>query len=189
MHTLTKHGYLNLILGPMFSGKSTRLIQYIRRYKTLDKKMIVIKPNIDTRYTLENELCTHDQEKYKCISLSGDSLKLILEDPNYETSDIIIIEEGQFFKDLHDVVKGMLDNDNKRVYIAALNGDFNRNLFGDVNKLISFCDNIEFMQALCLDCKDGTPGCFSKRLSNNQSQILVAAESEYKAVCRKHYFE
>lgn len=184
-----KNGYLNLIIGPMFSGKSTRLIQYIRRYKTLDKKMIIIKPNIDTRYTLEDELCTHDNQKQKCVSLESNNLKIIFEDNNYSEAEIIIIEEGQFFTELYNIVKKMLDTDKKRVYIAALNGDYNRELFGDIHQLISQCDNIEFMQALCLDCKDGTPGCFTKRLSNNNSQILVAGNTEYKAVCRKHYFE
>jgi len=183
------NGYLNLIIGPMFSGKSTRLIHYIRKYKTLKFEMIVIKPSIDNRYTELNEICTHNFEKENCITFEPNNLSDIFNDPNYTNSKIIIIEEGQFFTSLYDNVKKMKDIDKKIVYITALNGDSERQLFGDVYKLIPLCDNIEFMHALCICCSDGTLGIYSKRSCSNNNQICVGGSSVYQAVCREHYLQ
>lgn len=184
-----RKGYLNLIIGPMFSGKSTRLIQYIRKYRTLGVKMMVVKPSIDTRYTSNNEICSHNLEKESCVVYDRNCLHKIFEDENYSSSKLIIIEEGQFFMNIYEIIKKMTDIDDKIVYITALNGDFNRELFGDIYKLLPICDNIEFMQALCIKCNDGTLGIYSKRLSSNATQILVAGSNEYQAVCRKHFLE
>jgi thymidine kinase len=193
-------GYLELILGPMFSGKSTELILQIRRYRAIKTNMIVIKPNIDVRYS-QNEICTHgtndecnkdDREKEKCKVYERTALKSVFDEKNYNDARMIAIEEGQFFTDIYEVVKRMVDVDKKIVYISALNGDFQRDIFGDIYKLISLCDNITFKQALCLVCNDGTPGIFSKRIIQNSqtsSQIKVGGAETYKAVCRKHFFE
>lgn len=189
LHKKTNNGYLNLIVGPMFSGKSTRLIHYIRKYKTLNFDIMVIKPSIDNRYTDSNEICTHNFEKESCTSYGTDELGNIFSDSHYTDAKIIIIEEGQFFNSLFDHVKQMTDIDKKIVYVTALNGDSNRNLFGDVYKLLPLCDNIEFMQALCIKCSDGTLGIYSKRYSDNHEQVCVAGASVYQAVCREHYFE
>lgn len=183
-----KEGYLNLIIGPMFSGKSSRLIQYIRQYRTLGSNLIVIKPSLDTRYTINNEICTHNHEKESCVIYDKDLLKNIFDDMNYNDYEVIIIEEGQFFSNLYEIVKKMTDTDKKKVYISALNGDSNRKIFGDIHKLIPLADNIEFLQSLCIDCKDGTLGIYSKRITEESSQILIAGNNKYKAVCRKHYF-
>jgi thymidine kinase len=180
-------GYLNLIIGPMFSGKSTRLIQYIRKYKILGSNLIVIKPSLDTRYTTSNEICTHNYDKESCIIFNKDQLDEIFNYLDYNNYEIIIIEEGQFFSNLYEIVKRMTDLDKKKVYISALNGDSNRNLFGDIYKLIPLADNIEFLQSLCIECKDGTFGIYSKRITNETSQISVAGNDQYKAVCRKHF--
>lgn len=183
-----KEGFLNLIIGPMFSGKSSRLIQYIRQYKTLGSKLIVIKPSLDTRYTNSNEICTHNHDKESCIIYDKNTLNNIFNDMYYDEYDVIIIEEGQFFSNLYDIVKKMTDIDKKKVYISALNGDSNRKNFGEIHKLIPLADNIEFLQSLCIDCRDGTLGIYSKRITDESSQILVAGNNKYKAVCRKHYF-
>lgn len=180
------NGYLGLIIGPMFSGKSTTLIKYINKYKTLNKKMIIIKPSIDNRYTELSEICTHNMEKQSCLSIEYNKLNDIFNNVHYSETDIIILEEGQFFTNLYNIIKQML-TDNKIIYISALNGDSNQELFGDIYKLMPICDNIEFLQALCLDCMDGTPAIFSKRLSDKKEQVLVAGATEYKAVCRYHY--
>lgn len=188
LHNKLNNGYLNLIIGPMFSGKSTRLIQYIRQYKTLNYPMIIVKPSIDTRYTVSDELCTHNFEKESCISYATGDLENIFKEKDYATSKIIIIEEGQFFSNLCEIIKKMSDVDKKIVYITALNGDSNRELFGDIYKLLPLCDNIEFMQSLCIKCSDGTLGVYSKRYSSNHDQVCVGGSSVYQAVCREHYF-
>jgi thymidine kinase len=183
-----ENGFLGLILGPMFSGKSTRLIQYIKKYKTLNIPMIVVKPSIDTRYTSDNVLCTHNLEQENCIVYQIDKLANIFDNPDYPTSKLIIIEEGQFFNNIYSIIKQMTDVDKKIVWVSALNGDSKRELFGEIYRMIPLADNIEFLQALCIQCRDGTPGIYSKRLIESEQQLIVGS-TEYNAVCRKHYLE
>ena len=179
---------LHLILGPMFSGKSTRLIEHIRAFRTLDYNILVIKPDIDCRYT-QNEICTHNQEKESCMVLPIDSIHKLLETDEFKKAKIIIIEEGQFFTNLYETVQEMLDVYQKQIYIAALNGDSKRQLFGDIYKLLPLCYEVEWMKALCIRCKDGTPGIYSKRISHAEEQILVASNDKYEAVCLSHYLK
>ena len=119
------NGYLHLILGPMFSGKSTKLIQYINKYKTLNKKLLIIKPSIDNRYTTSANICTHDMQIQNCICIDHSNLDTLFNLDTYSTSSIIIIEEGQFFDNLFENINQML-SDRKTIYISALNGDSNR---------------------------------------------------------------
>ena len=82
----------------------------------------------------------------------------------------------------------MTDVDKKIVWVSALNGDSKRELFGEIYRMIPLADNIEFLQALCIQCRDGTPGIYSKRLIESEKQLIVGS-TEYNAVCRKHYLE
>jgi thymidine kinase len=178
---------LNLILGPMFSGKSTRLIQYIRKYKTLGYSIFCAKPSIDNRYD-ENHICTHNLEKESCSTFDIDKLDKIFDNQEYQAAKVIMIEEGQFFKNIYTISKRMLDEDHKIIYISALNGDSNRELFGEIYKLLPLASNIKFLKALCMDCKDGSLAMYSKRNSEIKDQIVVASGDVYKAVCYYHYF-
>jgi thymidine kinase len=177
---------LTLIIGPMFSGKSTQLIQYIRKYNTLNYEMIVVKPDIDSRYK-QDEICTHNLESEKCCVIGIDELNGIQEMKNYKETKLIIIEEGQFFTNLYEIVKRMIDEDNKIVVISGLNGDSNRENFGEIHKLIPLADKIEFLSALCKKCNDGTPAIFSKKITEDNKKISVGGSNKYEAVCRKHY--
>jgi len=174
-------GYLELILGPMFSGKSSKLIQLIRKYKVLNKICLIIKPNIDNRYSDNKLIMTHDNISESCITctnlsdISNDYIMMY---------DIIIIEEGQFFNDIYDVVKEWIKT--KKVYIAGLNGDANQELFGNLYKLISHADNIIFLTALCQICNDGTSASFSKKNVNNNKVVDVGGAEMYSPVCRRH---
>jgi thymidine kinase len=188
MLSTTSGGQLNLILGPMFSGKSTALIQYIRKFAALKYEMIIVKPDIDSRYT-KDEICTHNLDKEKCKILGIDELKIIKDMDNYKESRLILIEEGQFFNNLFLVVKDMIDIDHKIVIISALNGDSNRDNFGDIHKLIPHSDDITFLKALCIKCKDGTPAIFSKKINEDHQLISIGGSNKYEAVCRKHFLQ
>jgi thymidine kinase len=100
-------------------------------------------------------------------------------------SDVILINEGQFFSDLYDVVLDMLSH-NKKVYICGLDGDFERKKFGQILDLIPLCDKVTKLTSLCSQCKDGTPGIFSMRLTTETQQTLVGSDN-YIPVCRKCY--
>lgn len=177
---------LHLIVGPMFSGKSTRLIYYIRKYKTLDYPLFVVKPTIDDRYDASN-VCSHNQEKETCHLLDVDNLHAMFDDPAYQASKVVLIEEAQFFTGLVSCVQRMLDQDQKMVYISGLNGDCNRHVFGEIHLLLPLCSSIEFLNALCMTCKDGTPAIYSKRLTTDAKQVVVAGSDGYESVCHKHY--
>jgi len=172
-------GYLELILGPMFSGKSSKLIQIIQKYKILKQSILVLKPNIDNRYSYNSEITTHDKIATDCLLIK--ELSEILDVSNY---DIIVIEEGQFFTDIYEKVSEWCKT--KKVYVAGLNGDANQNLFGNLYKLISIVDNIVFLTALCIKCNNGNSAIFSKKNINNNLIVEVGGSELYEVVCREH---
>ena len=183
-----KSGRIDIIIGSMFSGKSTELIRRINRYKVLGKKILVINHKLDQRYS-ENSISTHSNISLECLSIH--KLNDINENEEfkqeYNACEVLVIEEAQFFEDLYDVVVKAADVDNKIVIVAGLDGDSNREEFGDILKLIPKCDSVKKLHALCVKCKDGTSASFTKRLVKNNSQIYIGV-SEFIAVCRYHYF-
>ena len=186
--------YLELFVGPMFSGKSTKLIDLYKKYSYCNIKVCVINHSLDTRYS-SSQMSTHDGILVPCIFISE-----ILPVYNYleieetlndigknhlslKEAEVILINEGQFFGDLYIAVLEML-NDNKKIYISGLDGDFQKNKFGALLDLIPHCDKITKLNSLCGICKDGTPGIFSKRIVKEQTQTLVGVDN-YIPVCRK----
>ena len=95
---------------------------------------------------------------------------------------------GVCFSDVGNTVY-CVDKDKKKVIIVGLDGDSNRNNFGQIHKLIPLCDNITKLKAYCSQCKDGTEGIFSKRLISDTSQTCIGSSDKYMAVCRKCYLE
>ena len=108
-------------------------------------------------------------------------------DIRYIKANVIIIEEAQFFSDLFNFVTNAADKDNKEVYVIGLDGDYLRQPFGDIVRLIPHAENIKKLKALCLRCNDGTEACFTKRIVKDNNQELVGSTDSYIAVCRKHY--
>ena len=106
---------------------------------------------------------------------------------HFESADTIFIDEAQFFADLYEFVKSAVETHNKNVVVIGLDGDSDRENFGQIYKLIPLCDDIIKLKALCSVCKDGTPGIFSKKLINSSSKIDVGSNGKYIAVCRKCY--
>lgn len=178
-------GSIELIIGPMYAGKSTELLKEIHKYKFLNKKLLIINHTINKRYGTD-KIITHD--KICCTdSISLTTLDEIYDHSDFECADVIIIEEIQFFKDAFEVINNIADNYNKKIICAGLSGDFRRYAFGDVCKLIPIADKITHLRAMCSICKDGTLASFTKRFTDNQETKLVGAIETYKAVCRYHY--
>ena len=100
-------------------------------------------------------------------------------------SKVILINEGQFFDDLFEVVNDMI-NHGKQVYVYGLDGDFERKKFGQMLDLIPLCDKVEKLTSLCSKCKNGTKGIFSMRLTNEREQTIVGSKN-YISVCRECY--
>ena len=180
-------GRIDIIMGCMFSGKSTEIIRLINRYKALDKKILIINHNNDIRYK-KDSISTHSNINIDCISI--DNLDNIKSESKYEytSKDVIVIEEAQFFNNLYEFVLESAEKDNKIIILAGLDGDSNRNEFGDIIKLIPKCDSVVKLHALCSICKDGTLAPFTKRLVENKDQIFIGID-EFIPVCRHHYLK
>lgn len=166
---------LVLILGCMFSGKTTELLRRVDKLVAIGKKVLVIHSPLDTR--VEGDLVkTHNGTSKIAATLTS------LKDAPYKDYDAIAIDEGQFFDDILDIIPHL---DSTLILIAGLNGSFNRKNIGHLHKLIPHADDIIFKKAYCASCKDITPAVFSKRLSDSTEEIEVGAADKYMAVCRK----
>ena len=178
----SSQGYLELIIGPMFSGKTSRLIEIYKQCKFCNIPTVVINHSIDTRYD-EHLLSSHDKVMIPCIQTAN--LITILDNEDVRTAQVILINEGQFFDDLYSCVLMWL-KENKTIYICGLDGDFQRKKFGQIIDLVPLCDKIEKLTSLCSTCKNGTPGIFSKRISKEIEQTIIGSDN-YIPVCRSCY--
>jgi len=168
---------LELIIGCMFSGKSTELIRRLKRYRALDRSILVINSSKDIRSDLP-VIQTHDKNTFECIKT--DDLSSI----NIQGHQVIAIDEAQFFTGLRDFAERALSK-GKHVIMAGLDGDFEQKIFGELVGLIPMCDDVTKLHALCMRCTDGTPAPFTKRLVDSKEQELVGDSLMYIAVCRK----
>jgi len=199
MSSNTESGYLEIILGGMYAGKTSRLVEIYKQCKFCNISVSVINHSIDNCYD-NTLLSTHDHIKIPCIKTER-LLDLWEEDINMEsnikniprisdkfkiaTSSVILINEGQFFSDLETFVKILLLN-NKKIYVCGLDGDYERKKFGQILDLIPLCDKVTKLTSLCNLCKNGTPGIFSKRITNEKEQTIVGSDN-YIPVCRTCY--
>jgi thymidine kinase len=174
-------GYLELFLGPMFSGKTTQLIQIYNTYTYIGKKIFTINFIADVRYH-DELLSSHDKIMIPCVFTR--TLATVKE--TTDAADVILINEGQFFEDIYDTVLEMVEIYHKVVYICGLDGDFKRNKFGRLLDLVPYCDEIVKLSSLCAYCKNGTPGIFSHRISNETSQVVIGVDN-YVPLCRNCY--
>ena len=176
---------LELCIGPMFSGKSTFALAYIRRNRCIGKKVLCITSSLDTRYSSTPTLITHDKEMVH--ALSTDTLTSIRAPADYEVATHIVIEEAQFFPDLKEFVLHSVEHDEKHVLCVGLDGDCRRRPFGQILELIPFCNSVNKRTALCKKCMDGTEAIFTSRNDDTEHAVEVGDASKYEAVCRKHY--
>ena len=179
----TKSGYLELFIGPMFSGKTSELLKIYNRYKVCQMKILVINYIEDTRYS-STGLYTHDQTFIPCkfIEKLSDVNKL---ENEFIESEIILINEGQFFPDIVEWVKESIDVYNKCIYVCGLDSDFARNKFGSLIDLIPYCDKVTKLTAICVNCKN-EDAIFTHRLSTEKQQKIIGSDS-YISLCRYCY--
>lgn len=175
---------LHILIGPMFAGKSSRILDIVARNAAIDTPVIVIKHIADARYSLENEVVTHDNRRCACLRLSD------LDDipPNVISQHaVFIVEEAQFFRNLVPFCEHLVDTLGKRVYLIGLDGDSSRRPFGEILQCIPLADTVEKLHAFCRRCRDGTPALFTWRNSSIREQTLVGGTDKYEALCRGCY--
>jgi thymidine kinase len=175
--------YLEIILGPMFSGKTSKLAEIYKQCMFCNIPVAVINFALDTRYH-DTMMSTHDKHMIPCIQTM---LLAPIWDTNDQvrSADVILINEGQFFEDLYPAVESMLKS-GKKIYISGLDGDFQRKKFGQILDLIPLCDKVTKLTSLCSICKNGEPGIFSMRLTSETQQTLIGSDN-YVPVCRICY--
>ena len=178
-------GYLEIILGPMWSGKTSALLKIYRQYSFCKSQICVINYEADVRYS-RTMLSTHDKEMIPCIL--GFSMEEIMKThkDEIENSDVILINEGQFFNDIVPFAIKMVEEEGKKVYICGLDGDFKRNKIGNLLDLIPMCDKMTKLHALCSMCKDGTLAPFTLRNTFDTEQVLIGNDI-YMPLCRSCY--
>lgn len=176
-----KRGWIEIIVGCMFSGKTEELIKQVRRALIAGQATQTFKPAIDARYS-RDDVASHDRNRMPAhpISEAADILKMVKEDTLN-----VAIDEGQFFgEDLVEIVTE-LANQGKRVLIAGLDTDWRGRPFGPMPQLLAVAEVVHKQYAICKVC--GAPATRTQRLVNAENDILVGSDDAYEARCRVHF--
>jgi thymidine kinase len=180
---------LEIIIGPMFSGKTTELIRRLTTFKSIGKKCIYINSCLDTRgnkdFSTHNPLIKDlDIDSMKIDKINNDFISKII---NY---DVIGIDESQLFQGgMTDIISHIVDDMGIIVIVSGLNGDFKKNKFGNILDLIPHCDSVIKLYPYCKSCGDKgniTKALFSKRI-NGEDEVVVVGYDNYIPVCRECY--
>ncbi|NCQ35878.1 thymidine kinase [bacterium] len=174
-------GWIEVICGPMFSGKSEELIKRTRRAQIARRRVQIFKHGIDARYDA-TDIVSHSQQKMPGIALTRVEDIIDLVD---DRTELVAIDEGQFFDGHLVEVANKLANLGKRVIIAGLDLDYRGLPFGPMPQLICSSEYVTKQLAICMTC--GDPANFTQRLTGAKDQIVVGASETYEARCRRHF--
>jgi thymidine kinase len=187
MYVMKQSGWLEVICGSMFSGKSEELIRRVRRATFAKQEVKVFKPKIDNRYS-DEAVVSHNGTSVIAVPVS--SAEEIFQHVTEQT-DVIAIDEVQFFEENIIEVVQTLANKGYRVIVAGLDQDFRGEPFGPVPVLMAIAESVTKLQAVCTVC--GSPASRTQRLINGQPAsyhdpiILVGASESYEPRCRHHH--
>lgn len=175
-------GWIEVICGSMFSGKTEELIRRLNRAFIAKQKVEIFKPSIDNRYH-ETDVVSHNESAIRStpVDFANDILLLTGE------CEVVGIDEAQFFDDSLLEVCNKLAFAGKRVIVAGLDMDFSGKPFGPMPQLMAVADYVTKVHAICMRC--GNIANFSYRLNPSESQVLVGEKESYEARCRKCYQE
>lgn len=173
---------IEIIVGPMFSGKSQELCRRISRYQAVNIPCMIINHLLDTR--TENFIQTHSDIKIPAIK--SNLLMPLSSSEFYKNSTVICIDEAQFFNDLYDFVI-QCEKDGKSVIIAGLDGDSDRLPFGQILQCIPLCDSIVKQTAYDMIDKDASKAIFTLKICDNPNQVVIGSKDKFIAVNRKNY--
>ena len=182
---------LEIILGPMFSGKSTELIRRVGRYEAINKNVLLVNHSLDSR--TDESVKTHSNIKKNALKVTN-----IMDLFPLDTEiDVIGIDEAQFFSDLKEFIltcEKFAYSKSKKIIIiiAGLDGDYKRHPFGEILDCIPLCDEVIKLSAMCMYKKNGSPAIFTKRkeFENTSNEVtLIGGQESYSAVCRDSYLK
>jgi thymidine kinase len=171
-------GWIEVICGPMFSGKTEELIRRLVRSQIAQQKVTIFKPTLDDRYS-EDYIVSHNKRKIKTLTVrKASDIEKYSQDAN-----VIGIDEAQFFDlSLVNICKKLAD-DGKRIVIAGLEKDFQAIPFGPMPQLLVDAEYVTKVNAICIRC--GNPANFSQRISDEKDQVVIGEIDKYEARCRK----
>ena len=171
-------GWIEVICGPMFSGKTEELIRRLVRAQYAKQRVAIFKPKTDNRYS-DDYIVSHNKRKIKSIIVeSSDNIY------QYKNkADVFGIDEAQFFDDkLIDIVNKLAETD-KRVVVAGLDKDYTGKSFGPIRQLMIDAEYVSKVNAICISC--GDPASFTQRISSEKDLVVVGETDKYEARCRK----
>jgi thymidine kinase len=173
------HGWIEVITGSMFSGKSEELIRRLRRAQIAKRKVQIFKPKIDNRFS-EDHIISHSEMRIPSDNLTSSRDLLARVSPDTE---VVGIDEGQFFDaDLPAVCSALADQ-GKRVIVAGLDQDYLGKPFEPMPQLLAIAEYITKTLAICMVC--GAPANHTQRLVASTERVLVGAQGTYEARCRR----
>jgi len=184
MYLKQRDGWIEVICGPMFAGKTEELIRRVKRLEYAKQNILVFKPTIDNRYA-NNEVVSHNNNRTRSINISraGEIMKYV----DSET-DVVAIDEVQFLdEEIVDIVEFLADH-GIRVIVSGLDRDFRGEPFSFMPKLLALAEEVTKLSAICVICH--TPATRTQRIVNSKPAnyddpiILVGAKDAYEARCR-----
>ena len=173
-------GWIEVICGSMFSGKTEELIRRIRRAQIAKMDTIIFKPKVDDRYSPEH-IVSHNQMKLtsKIVETSDEILT------QSQKAEVVAIDEAQFFdEDIVEICK-ILAKQKKRVIVAGLDTDYRGEPFGPMPNLICEADYVDKLRAICVKC--GNPATYTQRTSKDSERVVIGETDIYEARCRNCY--
>lgn len=171
-------GQIQVIFGPMFSGKTTELIRRLKRYTFAMYRCLIIRYIKDNRYS-EDCIASHDGQLLSATSCAN----LYDIAHTVDNFDVIGIDEGQFFQDSIISFAEEMANRGKIVIIAALDATFQRTEFGKILQLVPIAESVVKLNAVCMSCF--SDASFTKRTTNEQEVELIGSTDKYMSVCRE----
>lgn len=175
-------GWMEVICGSMFSGKTEELIRRLRRAEMAGQKVEIFKPKLDTRYA-DEEVVSHNQNKIRSTPVESSNEILLLG----STCDVVAIDEAQFFDEGIVEVANQLANSGIRVVIAGLDMDFMGRPFGPMPNLMATAEYVTKVHAICK--RTGNLANYSMRISESKDLVQLGETESYEAVSRKVFVE
>lgn len=175
-------GWIEVICGSMFSGKTEELIRRLKRAKIARQRVEIYKPAVDIRYD-EEHVVSHDETAIKSTPVQAASQILLLA----HDVDVVGIDEAQFFDNELSAVCNLLANEGVRVIVAGLDMDFQGLPFGPIPTLMATAEYVTKVHAICIRC--GNLAHFSNRLVENEEQVVLGEKESYEPLCRNCFLE
>ncbi|MDP4281388.1 MAG: thymidine kinase [Bacteroidota bacterium] len=175
-------GWIEVICGSMFSGKTEELIRRLNRARIAKQKVEIFKPAVDTRFD-EQQVVSHDAHSILSTPVESSSEILLLS----QDVNVIGIDEAQFFDGELPSVCNKLANSGIRVIVAGLDTDYRGNPFGPMPDLLAIAEYVTKLHAVCMNC--GDLANFSHRIIANPRQVVLGEKDAYEPLCRKCYLE